>query len=179
MLVYLLSLIESEGDKEIFVSMFKQYERKAYTVCHTILDSQPDAEDAVMGGWVKVIEHLDTAKRYFVGSEPIFEPWLITIMKNTATDEWRKKKRAPIPMEIWDTPAVDTDATDPESEFRMMIDMIHSMPPQMRTVLEMRLVTDYSFKEIGKSLRCSEDAAEKRFVRAKAELLKRLGKTEE
>ncbi len=177
MLVELLLLIEGDEDKAIFISMYQRYETKAYAVTMHVLHNQHDAEDAAMAAWTKVIDHLETAKKISASGQD-FESWLVTVAKNAAMDELRKKKRAPIPMEIWDTPAVNTDATDPESEFRMMIDMIHSMPSQMRTVLEMRLVTNYSFKEIGKSLRCSEDAAEKRFVRARAELLKQLGKTD-
>lgn len=172
MLTYLLSLIETDGDKVIFTMMFERYERKALTTSMIVLHNRRDAEDAAVAAWVKVIDRFELAKEYFNKPRSEFEAWLITVVKNTAKDELRKKKKAPIPMEMWDMPSPED--IEAESRFRALTDMIHSMPEQFRDVLEMRIIEGRSFKEIGKAMRCSTSTAQKRFDAAKKELRKRL-----
>lgn len=174
MLAYLLAMLETDADKALFTEIVMQNQKMAYAICMKILCDHNYTEDAMMDGWVKMIKHFEDTKKYYYSSEPIFEPWLVRVMKNAAIDVWREKKRAPIPMETWDFPTADVEYADPESELRMTIDTIKSMPPQMRDLLEMRIAWDYSFKEIGKLLRCSAGAARKRYEKAKAELDKRI-----
>lgn len=172
MLAYLLAMLETDADKAIIEAIVRQYERKVQAICFNILRKQHDTEDAMMATWIKIIKHIDTTRNYY--SKPIFEPWLFTIARNAATDEWRRRKRAPEPIEIWRTPTTGIGATGPDSELQMMMDAIRSLPPQMRKVLEMRGIAEYTWKEIGKELKCSATTAQRQFERAKAELDRRL-----
>ncbi len=176
MLVELLLLIEGDEDKAIFISMYQRYETKAYAVTMHILHNQHDAEDAAMAAWTKVIDHLETAKKISASGQD-FESWLVTVAKNAAMDELRKKKRAPEPVEMWDAPSPENVEKKVETKdvLKRMKMLIRTMPREVRAVLEMRITLGYGFKEIGRSLRCSEDAARKRYEKARGELKKRLG----
>lgn len=173
MLVYLLSLLDDVSDKAIFNEMFGRYEHRTLAIAMSILKNTYDAEDAVMAAWVKVALHFSTAKKHLSKSWSAFEGWLTVIVKNAAKDELRKRNRAPKPVEIWEIPSyVDIEA---KSELHIILELIRSMPEQTRALLEMRIVGEYSFKEIGKSLGCSAGTAQRRYSRAMEVLRKQMG----
>lgn len=164
MLTYLLSLLAEESDRLILTEMVGLYQQLTLKVADSILRNHNDTEDAVMAAWVSVIEHFDTAKRLYRKSQEIFKSWLVVVVKNSAKDEWRKRKRGPVPVEMRDIPS--TANVEAKSETRMAVELIRAMPEQHRRVLEMRILGEYSFKEIGKSLGCSADTAKRRFNQA-------------
>lgn len=166
MLTYLLSLLAEESDRLILTEMVGRYEQLSLKVADSILRNHNDTEDAVMAAWVSVIEHFDTAKRLYRKSQDIFKKWLTAVVRNTAKDEWRKRKKRPAPVEMWEIPS--TANVEIESEVRMAAELIRSMPEQYSRVLTMRIFQEYSFKEIGKSLGCSTGTAQRRFNQALA-----------
>lgn len=172
MLTYLSSLLADESDRLVLTEMVGLYQQLTLKVADSILRNHDDTEDAVMATWVSVIEHFDTAKRLYRKSQEIFKSWLVVVAKNSAKDEWRKRNRGPVPVEMRDIPS--TANVEAKSETRMAVELIRAMPEQHRRVLEMRILGEYSFKEIGKSLGCSEKAAQKRFERANEEFRKRM-----
>lgn len=166
MLVYFLSLLEDDSDRAILEEMYRRYKDKTLHIAMRILHDTYDAEDAVIDGWVKVVLNFDIAKKCYSNSWSEFGSWLTFVMKNTAKDvrKRRRRKRALETIEILDIPSpADTEV---EGELKMVFEKIHSMPAQTRDLLEMRILGEYSFEEIGKSLGCSEGTAQKRFSRA-------------
>lgn len=164
MLTYLSSLLADESDRLVLTEMVGLYQQLTLKVADSILRNHDDTEDAVMATWVSVIEHFDTAKRLYRKSQEIFKSWLVVVAKNSAKDEWRKRNRGPVPVEMRDIPSAAN--VEAKSEAHMAVELIRSMPEQHRRVLEMRILGEYSFKEIGKSLGCSAGAAERRYERA-------------
>lgn len=177
MLVYLLSLLDDESDKMIFTEMFMRYENRTFAIARNIIKNSHDVEDAVMAAWLKVVSHFPTAKKYLSDSWTAFEAWLTVVTKNAAKDELRKRRRSPEPIEMWDIPA--HGSLEAESELHMVLELIRSMPDQTRPLLEMRLIGEYSFKEIGKSLGCNEGTAQRRYSRAMEDLRRRLAERTE
>lgn len=172
MLLYFLSLIETASDKAFFTSLYLRYERKTYAFALRFFPKIKDAEDLTHDAWVQVIINLPIAKKCKSESKRAFEAWLFTVEENIAKDRLRKKKREPETVELWDMPAPEDEV---HSDYRMVVDAIHSMPGPMRAVLLMRLIEERSFREIAKVLKCDEVTAKRRFERARRALIERLG----
>lgn len=171
MLIYLLSLIADEGDKELFISIYEQYSRKIYAIALQMLKNIDDAEDAELDTWVRVIYNFSTAKKYLSESRRAFESWIVVIAKNVSKDELRRKKRAPKPLDMWDIPVpANTEAEG----YIMLKDAIRSLPDESRRIIEMRM-EGRSFKEIGKALGCNKDTAKRRYERAVNALREQMG----
>lgn len=66
------------------------------------------------------------------------------------------------------------DNVHPESEFRALVGEIRGMPEKYRRVLELRLVLEWSFDEIGRELDIAENTARTRFQRGRIMLRERL-----
>ena len=173
MLLYFLSLIENEIDKAYFASLYEQYERKMYAIAFRILKNVDDALDAEFAMWERVAVNFSTAQKYLSKSPRAFESWIAVIVKNQSKDELRRRRRAPLPLDMWDIPApADTET---ESGYKMAKDAIRSMPDESRRVIEMRHFQGCTFKEIGIALGCNKDTAKRRYERAIKALQEQVG----
>ena len=57
MLIYLLTLIDNEGDRQTFTAIYQEYHVQMEKVALRILSEHNDAEDAVQNAWIQVIKH--------------------------------------------------------------------------------------------------------------------------
>ena len=55
MLIYLLTLIDNEGDRQTFTAIYQEYHVQMEKVALRILSEHNDAEDAVQNAWIQVI----------------------------------------------------------------------------------------------------------------------------
>lgn len=163
MLALYLSLLPDDEDRALFLQIYEKYERKLYAVAFSMLREAHAAEDAVQNAMVNVIQSFDTAKKIISDSCSDLAPWLVTIVKNVARDELRKRGRMVEFPEEWDMPCWDDGAA--RTEFDALVELIRAMPEGCRAILELRLVQEWSFREIGKAMGLKEDAARRRFDR--------------
>lgn len=84
-------------------------------------------------------------------------------MKNTALDLLRKEGRSGNLDEDWDAPAPED--TEGETSYRRLVDIIAAMPLSYRQVLDLRLVGEWSIKEIARATGLSEAAVRGRVKR--------------
>lgn len=163
MLAYCLMLLDDPDDAPLMCEMYELYHEKLLKYAQRFLKSSYDAEDAAQAAWERVARHFPTAKKYFNESRSVFLAWLVTIVKNLAIDELRRREKTmPFP-ENWDEPAQEN--TEGQSELRALWRTIRSMPEKNRTVMELRLINECTFAEIGKALGLTEDAARMRYSR--------------
>lgn len=163
MLAYCLMLLDDPDDAPLMCEMYERYHEKLLKYALSILKNPDDAEDAAQATWERVARNFPTAKKHFHESRSVFLAWLVTIAKNLAIDELRRRgKIMPLP-ENWDEPAQEN--TETQSEVRALWRTIRSMPETKRTVMELRLINECSFAEIGKALGLTEDAARMRYSR--------------
>lgn len=172
MLAFYLSIIEGDGDQALFVKLYERYERKLYGVAYHILGSQSRAEDAVQETMLKVIDHFDEAKKIFSKSCTKFDSWIVIIVKNVSLDMLRKERPLVELEEDWDMPS--PVSVRGETEFRALVEVIRNMPETYRAVLELRLVNEWSFEEIGRTLGIPANTARTKFQRGRALLRERL-----
>ena len=57
MLIYLLTLIDNEGDRQTFTAIYQEYHVQMEKVALRILSEHNDAEDAVQNAWIQVINY--------------------------------------------------------------------------------------------------------------------------
>src|SRR5262249_44072609 len=76
------------GDEAAFARLGRQYLRKALAVALEYVGSPEDAEDVVQDTFRRVLENLDRYDRV----RP-FEPWFFTILRNTARNAAKRRRR--------------------------------------------------------------------------------------
>ncbi|MEG0597364.1 MAG: RNA polymerase sigma factor [Oscillospiraceae bacterium] len=163
MIDYCLMLLDDSDDAPLMCEMYELFHEKLLRYALSILKNPDDAEDIVQSTWERVARHFSTAKKLFNESCSVFLAWLVTIVKNLAIDELRRRgKTIPLP-ENWDE--ADAETTESQSEVRALRRTIRAMPEKNRAVMELRLIDECSFAEIGKALGLTEDAARMRYSR--------------
>lgn len=88
---------------------------------------------------------------------------LIGIVKNEALMILRRKQKE-LPQEDWDN--FSADVNDPIG-YNELVQLFSRLPPTYRAVLEMRMINDYSGKEIAVHLGISESAVNTRISRGR------------
>lgn len=162
MLMFYLSLLD-EQYHPIFLEFHARYERRLYAVALGILKKHAMAEDAVSASMIKIIEHFDQFLKIYNRARSEIGPWAVTIVKNTALDLLRKEGRSGNLDEDWDAPAPED--TEGETSYRRLVDIIAAMPLSYRQVLDLRLVGEWSIKEIARATGLSEAAVRGRVKR--------------
>lgn len=127
------------------------------------------SEDIYQDTVLKVIMHIKTRQYQDEGK---FLPWMIRIAHNLVIDYFRRKKRLPIANtycnEDGDTLSPLDQVQSHSSEFnsveytpfkKHVRKQIHSLPPEQREVLIMRVQHDMSFKEIADRTQVSINTA--------------------
>ena len=94
-------------------------------------------------------------------------------MKNEAYMILRKKQKA-VPFEDWDAVEEDTDLI---SGYEDIVNLFRRIPETYRAALEMKLLLDYTGKEIAQHLGISESAVNTRISRGRI-LLRELAEKE-
>ena len=110
--------------------------------------------------------------------------WLLTILRNTFINEYRRRKREPIPvdLEAVEPYAIyrDVEQLDPEGNFfaqivdARVLDAIDRLPPDFREVLALSDMESLSYAEIAEALEIPVGTVKSRLFRARRQLQKEL-----
>jgi RNA polymerase sigma factor (sigma-70 family) len=96
--------------------------------------------------------------------------WVLTIAARKAIDDGRGRARRPVP--VRDLPErTALPASDGEPELWRAV---RNLPPKQRDALVHRYVLDSSYREVGKALGCSEEAARANAQEARKRLRREL-----
>ena len=157
MLLYYLSLIDSEEDKSKFEKIYEQYRLLMKYIALQVHDS-----------FVKIIKHLDQVGDVYSHKTRSF---IVIIVKNTAIDYIRKEKRSSLVDDIdkvYDTraTAVSGNITD-DLSVREILAKLKELPEKYRDILELKVYHELSDKQIADILNLSHAAARKRLQRAR------------
>lgn len=170
MLLFYLSVLE-DAQQDQFLRLYFQYRLRVYQVALSILKSPSLAQDAAQETWLHVIKNfsdLDHIPCDKTGG------WIVTIVKNIAINLVKKESRSVSLTEDWEPPT--PQGTEETAEYRRLVELIRSMPETYRGPLELRLICEWSYKEIGAFLGITETAATTRVSRGRAMLLDALEK---
>lgn len=179
MLLYYLSLLETDEDQSKFTQLYTKYARLMKYVAVQKLGDNQLAEDAVHNAFENIIksfymvEEIDSHKT---------KRLLVVVTENVAIDMLRKNKHdANISYEeLEPTLSVLPDMLD-NVAVQELVEMIASLPEIYRNVLELHAYHELSEKQIAAVLGIEYATARKRLERARtmlAEKLKRRDKGE-
>lgn len=160
MLAVLLAALESDADKLKFIEIYEQYHVRMERTAMRILKEQSDAEDAVQNAFVQIIRHFEKVYKIPCDNLPF---WCISIVKNEALSILRNRKKT-VPLEDWDAVIGDAEMV---SSYEDIVKLFGRLPETYRAALEMRLLLDYSGKEIAEHLGISESAVNTRISRGR------------
>lgn len=145
-------------------TLFLKYSDLLYRISLVETGNKQDAEDAVQETFIKYL-----SKSFaFLGGEQE-KAWLVKVCTNTCRDILRKRN-------LRFCEALD-DHEDIafEEESIGVLDAIKSLSENLRLVVVLHYLEDFSISEIAKSLSLSQSAVKMRLLRAREELSKILG----
>lgn len=145
MLIYLLTLIDNEGDRQTFTAIYQEYHVQMEKVALRILSEHNDAEDAVQNAWIQVIKHFHKVSE-IPCEELLF--WLISITKNEALMILRKRRKT-VPLENWDA---TTEVWNHDMNYQEIVALFTRLPETYRVTLEMKFLLQYTDHEIAQHL---------------------------
>lgn len=172
MLVFYLSLLESDEDKSKFIELYDKYGKLMKYVALQKLDDEHLAEDAVHNAFLNVI------KSFYIIDEincHKTKRLLVIITENVAIDMLRKNKRySGIDLaDLEPLLSIEPDMLD-NMAAQDLVTMITELPEIYRNVLELYAYHELSEKQIATVLGIEYATVRKRLERARAMLAKKL-----
>ena len=168
MLVFYVSLIESDDNKTKFEIIYEEYKNLMYYVANQILGDTKDSEDIVHDAFLKLITIID---RIDDPKCPKTKNLVVTIVERKAIDLYRRRKRrqiVPLEEETINVPS----SFEPESviEQSSIARMIAMLPTRYRELILLKYDSGLSEKEISELLTMTEANVHKTIQRAKKRL---------
>ena len=169
MLLYYLSLIETEEDKSKFERLYEDYKQLMKHTANDMLHDEFLAEDAAHEAFIKLtryIKGIDEENRHKT------QAFLVIIIKSVCLDMLRKDKKDKSFSceEIENFGYVDDDSFK-KIEVEDIYSVISSLSDTYREIIELKVVHNLTDKEIADVLGISNSAVRKRLQRAR-EILK-------
>ncbi|MDX1629534.1 MAG: sigma-70 family RNA polymerase sigma factor [Fulvivirga sp.] len=150
--------------------LYDHYAPKMLGVCIRYVKDRDQAEEIMIGGFIKVFNKLDQFKKQ--GS---FEGWIRRIMVNECLTFIRKNKSIYLEVDI-EAARATPDYSNLESNLQAeeLLQMIHELPTGYQTVFNLYAIEGYSHKEIAEHLAISENTSKSQLSRARSLLQKKL-----
>ena len=140
------------GDRAAFASLVKAYQRRAYAAAYSYTNNRDEAMDVAQDAFVKAYR----AMARFDPQLP-FYPWLYRIIRNTALNHLKKKKRRgeqslDSMMEQGFDACDDRRSPDGEAELRQLKNALagamESLTPAQQEIIRLRHLMEMSYTEI-------------------------------
>ena len=163
------SIQAGEGNRN-FRLLFDRYHGKVLDKCYSFVKNRRVAEDLTEDIMSRAFEKLPGFR-----FRSAFSSWLYAITYNHCIDYLREKKRLHYPQ--WNRENELPEIIDESYESMNDIDydkvmiILEQIHPEEKALIWMKYHDNLSLREIGNSLRISEDAAKMRLKRAKARVL--------
>jgi len=147
-------------DAEAFEGIVSRFLAPALAVAQQMLSDRALAEDAVQETFLRLVRR----RQVYCASRP-FAGWFYAVLRNVCRDMGRhRRRRARVERELAAQGA--TGVAEPSVGTVDVRDLLATLPPPARAVLELRVVQGLSFGEVAAALGISEEAAKKRAQRA-------------
>ncbi|GAE90191.1 RNA polymerase sigma factor SigW [Acetivibrio straminisolvens JCM 21531] len=138
--------------------------------------SKEDTEDILQDVFVKVYNNL-----YKYNSNYRFSTWIYSITLNTIKSSLKKRKLRTtgyyIDELIEDIPSLESSPElliEVKEHYKEIIEIIDSLKEKQKTAFILRYIKDFSYKEIGKIMGISQEAAKMKVHRAKSILARKI-----
>jgi RNA polymerase sigma-70 factor, ECF subfamily len=167
------------GSTAAFTELYRMYSSSIFRRILSITGNREDAEDALQESFLKAF----TCIGQFQGTAQ-FYTWLMRIAINSSLMVLRKKRirrEGPFTIasesdcgstefEVPDTQPSPEQRCDQVQRYRSVLRSIERLPPKLKIVAELRLLSDLSASEAGQTLGLSESVIKTRLFRARKRL---------
>lgn len=166
----IVQLILDTGNNDLYARLYDKYKKKVYSKCMTLLKNEGLANEFTKEIFSKVFESLPSFR-----NKSSFSSWLYAVTTNHCIDFLRNKKKLHYPK--WDRenelPDIIDESSDemPVFNYDDLMKVLELIHPEEKALILMKYQDNLSLKEIGQSLRVTEDAAKMRLKRAKARIV--------
>jgi len=174
-------LLESakKGDIEAFEKLIETHEKKVFNIALRMMGNSEDAKDMAQETFIRVYRSLGDFKE-----QSSLSTWIYRITTNICLDELRKRKNKKV-LYIDDNIKSDdgeikrdivSDDLTPEEKVerdeikRMLNSAINDLSDEHRTVIILRDIQGFSYKEISDITNCPEGTVKSRICRARQAL---------
>ena len=172
------------GERELFHELVRPYEKSIYFAAYSLLQNEPDAEDAAQEAVLKALKNLHTFR-----AEAKFSTWLVSIALNEARGRLRHNRLIEFqsvdavpeddtadftPAVISDWREVPSDALERKEVRELLQCAIQKLPAMYREVLLLRDVQDFNIAETAATLGVREGVVKTRLLRARLMMQKEL-----
>ncbi|HKY75397.1 MAG TPA: sigma-70 family RNA polymerase sigma factor [Acidimicrobiia bacterium] len=139
-----------EGDRSAFGTLYLRHRDAARKVAGMCASSAADAEDAVAEGFARVFAALPR----MAGRQIAFRPYLLTCVRNAATDRLRRERRIDLRDQMPETPgtAQADDMALLGLERNLVGEALQALPARWRTVLWLTEVEGLSPAEVSRRI---------------------------
>lgn len=172
MMLFYLSLVQTDRDKQKIQRVYEQYYGLMMYIASRYCPQRSDAEDVVHDAIVKIIKHLACIDANDAIRTKAF---CVTVVKHTALDRLKAKENNVISMEDFqEEPVHSNDFAIDEDTYADLVRAIRALDDPYRIVLTLKYVNDMTDKEIAALLGISEKTVSVRLTRGRQKLRKEL-----
>ena len=153
--------------------LYDRYASRMFGICRRFANSDEEAEDMLMEGFMQIFKGLETFK-----GDSSFLTWMHSVMVKSAISHYRSIRRFRNEQFVG-TFGDDFEFGEEETittmvEARLVVDKLQRMPENLRVVFNLRAVENFSFTEISDMLGKKENAVRIAYMRARQWMLKEL-----
>lgn len=154
-------------EQEAFLSFYEEQKVPLYRYALSLVKNPVLAEEAVQEAWSRCIQY---AERFFAVPPEKRPAWMAVVVRNAAFT-LLNKERCYLPLEE------EAELPAPErGDAAGIVALIREMPPLYRQVLELKLLLEWTDREIAKYLGLSEGSVRTRIWRGRKLLQEALRK---
>jgi len=155
------------GNEAAFEVAFERYGAPILSFCRHMLQSVPEAEDAVQHTFAAAYRDLLRDERAIR-----LKPWLFTIARNRCLSMLRARREEPI--EQLDVPTVGlAEEVERRAELRELLGDLHGLPAEQRAALLLTELADLSHADVADVLGCQVPRVKALVFRARSGLIER------
>lgn len=173
----LYSLIElcKQKDRLAQQKLFDMYKNLMFTICLRYSNSNTEAEDMMMEGWMRVFQYIDSYEN--TGS---FEAWMKRVMINHSINTYKANlKHNRVSRNIIEKASNDIFPTDYLFTEEELIGCVQRLPNAYRLLFNLSAIDEYSNKEIAEILNQTPNSIKSNLYKAKRALREELNRLKE
>jgi len=147
----------------LFHQVYEAYGPALYRFCLLQMKNPADAEDIMQEVFLKRLYQAPEFQ-----SSDHERRWLFRVALNQCRDEWKRSRRAELPLD-------EAVLISVPPEERDILEQVAALPEKLRTVIHLHYYEGYSLEEIASLLGVSLSAVKMRMKRGRDALRNRLG----